>query len=63
MGTRTPQNANLSLSLARLGPLDDEKMTKLLNQFDSKCRWLEDELYRSSETHVVLRILQVSFVC
>ncbi len=48
----------LSTALARLGPLDEDQTHKLLNQFDAKCRWLEDELYRSTEIHVVLRILQ-----
>ena len=53
-----PAGAELSMSLARLGPLTEDRSTKLLAQFDAKCRWLEDELYRSNEVHVVLRILQ-----
>ncbi len=48
----------MSLSLQRLGPLDLDRSAKLLSQFDAKCRWLEDELYRSKEVHVILRVLQ-----
>ncbi len=57
MGAKTSA-PHLSMSLQRLGPLDQDRMSKLLNQYDAKCRWLEDELYRSNEVHVVLRILQ-----
>jgi hypothetical protein len=47
-----------SVSLQRLGALDVDRSAKLLSQFDAKCRWLEDELYRSKEVHVILRVLQ-----
>jgi hypothetical protein len=40
MGTRGASTL-LSTALARLGPLDEERNIKLLNQFDAKCRWLE----------------------
>lgn len=45
-------------ALIKLGDMDTEKSGNLIRQLEAKCKWLEDELYRTSEVRVVLRLIQ-----
>ena len=47
----------LDATLPMLGAEPDAQTLLLMKQLDSKCRWLEDELYRSNEVRVILHII------